>query len=102
MFADLKIVSRILQPSPRHVGNMEQAVDPADINKSTVLGKILDRAFDDVADIDLVQRRGFLFVHCDVGDDLARQNDVVAASAELDDLRFDILADVTIEAADRT
>ena len=50
----------------------------------------------------MFERRRFLFVDRDVGDDLSRQHDVVAAAAELDDLGFDVLADVDIKAADRT
>ena len=55
VFADLETVGRILQSSPRHVGHVQQSVDAADVDERTVLGEVLDRAFDDVADIDLVR-----------------------------------------------
>src|SRR5688500_3401744 len=80
---------------------MKQSVNAADIDERAVLGSILDRSLDYVADIDLVQRRSLLLIHHDVRDHLSGKDDVVASAAELDDLRLDVLTDVAVETADR-
>ena len=53
---------RVMQTSPRHIGNVQQAIDAADINECAVLGQVLDRSFDDITDIDLA-RVSRPFVH---------------------------------------
>ena len=52
MVARFELIARMMNAAPRHIGDMKQAVDPADIDKCSVLCKVFDRAFDDVADID--------------------------------------------------
>lgn len=87
---------------PRHIGHVKQPVYTAYIYKRAVLCQVFNRSFDDVPNIDLCQRLSFLGVNDRVREHLAREDDVVAAAAEFDDLCFDLLADVAVKAAYRS
>ena len=81
---------------------MQEAIDAADIDECTVLGEIFDRSVYDIANVDLAQSLGLLNIDDLVCEHLARENDIVPAAAEFDDLGLDILTDVCIKPADRT
>ena len=101
MVADLEHIAGVMQAAPRHIRDVKQAVDTADINERTVFGEVLDRAFDYVSNIDTAQRLALLCSHYLVGNYLAGKDDVVTATAEFDDLGFDLLALVLVKAVDR-
>ena len=46
----------MLQTAPRHVGDVEQAVDPAEIDERAVVGDVLDGAFEDDALFEYLER----------------------------------------------
>src|SRR5262249_13418727 len=50
----------VADPSPAHVGNVQQAIDAAQVNEGTKLGNILDHAVADLAGLDFGQE---LFLH---------------------------------------
>jgi len=90
--ADRDHLGRMLDPPPRHVGDVQQAVDAAQIQKRAVIGEVLDHALDDLAFLEVLQQRlafgaVFLFDHGPAGN-----HHVVAAAVELDDLEFLFLA----------
>src|SRR4030095_10466337 len=87
--------------APRHICYVEQTVDPADIDERAVFRKVLDRSFDNIADIDLRKRFSLLLIDGLVGDHLAGKHYIVSPPAELDDLCLDVFADISIKAADR-
>ena len=77
---------RMVDAPPGDVGDMQQAVDAAEVDEGAVIGDVLDHAFDDLA----------LF---EIGDDLmallgaalfehraARDDDIAAAAIHLEDL----------------
>jgi hypothetical protein len=47
--ADRQNVGRMVDAAPRHVGDVQQAVDAAQVNERTVIGDVLDHAFDHLA-----------------------------------------------------
>src|SRR5262245_11734742 len=49
VFADLEEFVRILDAAPGHVGYVEQAVQPAEVDERAVFGDVLDLALDDDA-----------------------------------------------------
>ena len=49
LVADLEHLARVVDAAPGHVGDVEQAVDAAEIDERAVLGEVLDRAGDDHA-----------------------------------------------------
>src|SRR5688500_11709924 len=100
MIADFELIGRMMNTSPRHIGDVQQAVDTANVNEGTVLGKILDRAVNDEANVDLGKGFSLLFVDDLISQDLSREDDIVSTTAELNDLGLDVLADVCIKSAD--
>ncbi len=92
LLADRHHFGRMLDALPRHVGDVQQAVDAAQVHERAVLGEVLDHALDDRAFLQLGEQlfalgAGFLFDHCAAGD-----HDVVALAVELDDLELQFLA----------
>ena len=84
--ADVDDLAWMVDAAPRHVGDVQQAVDAAQVDEGAVVGDVLDDAVDDLA-------------LCQPGDDLgallgarlfqnlaARDDDVAAAAIHLQDL----------------
>src|SRR5271166_3995960 len=91
----------MLQAAPRHVGDMQQAVDTAEIDEGAVVGDVLDRAFQDDALFQhaqglFLQRRALAFEHA-----AARDHDVGPRAIEFEDLKTPPLADVAVQIAHR-
>ena len=80
----------MLDALPRHVGDVQQAVDAAEVDERAVVGEVLDHALDDRAFLQLVEQLralGAVFLL----DDRAARHDVVALLVELDDLELEVL-----------
>ena len=45
----------VVDPAPGHVGDVEEAVDPAEVHEATVLGDVLDDPVDDLADLEVLE-----------------------------------------------
>src|SRR3546814_7893210 len=63
-----------------HVGDMEQAVDAAQVDKGAVIGDVLHRAFDDLAFFEVLDQARTLFGARFFQDCAARHDDVAAAA----------------------
>src|SRR5579863_7002111 len=92
LLADGHHLRRMLDALPRHVGDVQQAVDATQIDERAVLGEVLDHALDDRAFLQLGEQffalgAVFLLHHRAAGD-----HHVVAALIELDDLEFQFFA----------
>src|SRR5581483_7284685 len=99
LVADLDGFGGMLQTAPGHVGDMQQAVDSAEIHEGAVVGDILDRAFEDHALLEhlqglLLERGPLAFHHGAPGD-----HDVAARAVELENLKARALPDIAIEIA---
>ena len=92
LVADLDDLRRVLDALPRHVGDVQQAVDAAEVDERAVVGQVLDHALDDVAFLQVVEELRALGAVFLLDDRAARHHDVVAALVELDDLEFEFLA----------
>ena len=88
LLADRDHLAGVTHPAPGHVGNVQQAVDAAEINKRTVFGDVLDHAVHDGAFGQGFEQLGALFAHRGFDDGAAAQHHVVALAVELDDLEF--------------
>ncbi|MCE3028979.1 hypothetical protein J0A90_018395, partial [Salinicola sp. DM10] len=82
---------------PGQLGNVNQSVDTAEIDECAEVDDGRDDALADLALLELVQELGAdlrlgLLEECATG-----QNDVVAVLVQLDDLSFELLADVRIQ-----
>ena len=91
LFADLDDFGRMLDALPRHVGDVQQAVDAAQVDEGAVVGEILDHTLDRRTLLQIVQQRGPLCAVFLLDDRAARHDHVVALLIELDDLEFERL-----------
>ena len=87
---------------PRHVRDMEQAVDAAQIDERAVVGDVLDDALDDLALGQDVERVLLLLRVLFLEQGLPRQHDVPALLVDLDHAHAQLLAAQRVEVADGT
>src|SRR5690606_17848636 len=93
---------RMLDALPRHVGDVQETIDAAQVDERTVVGEVLDRAAHDRAFLQLLEQLGALGAVFLLDDRTARHDDVVALLVELDDLEFERLAFEVRRIAHRT
>ena len=82
----------MLDALPRHVGDVQQAIDATQVDERTVVGEVLDRALHDRAFLQVVHQRAALGGEFLLHDRAARHDHVVALLVELDDLELERLA----------
>ena len=92
LVADVDQVAGMGETSPGHVGDVQQAVEAAQIDECAVLGEVLDHAGQHGAFFQMLERLGFLFVLLFFQNLLARDHDVAALLVQLDDGDFEDLA----------
>jgi hypothetical protein len=102
LVADLEDLVGVVDAAPRHVRDVEQAVDAAEVDEGAVLGDVLDRALDDHALGEGLERLLLHFVALALEQDAAGKHDVSALLVELDDLELVGLADQLVQVADGT
>ncbi|MHC2612736.1 hypothetical protein ACVMGF_003809 [Bradyrhizobium diazoefficiens] len=100
--ADREHLGRVVDAAPRDVGDVQQAVDAAEINERTVVGDVLDHAVDDLTLFEVLHQLlallgAGLFQHRAAGDD-----DVAAAAVHLEDLERLRVVHQRRNVADRT
>src|SRR3546814_1176659 len=77
---DVDDFARVVDALVAHVGDMEQAVDAAEVDKRTIIGDVLDRAFDDLTFFQVLDQARTLFGARFFEDGAARHDDVAAAA----------------------
>src|SRR5690606_24234019 len=100
--ADRQHLGRMIDPAPGDVGDVQQAVDAAEVYERTVVGDVLDHAVDHLALFELLDDLGTLLGAALLEDGPARDDDVAATLVHLQDLEG--LRDVhqRADVADRT
>ncbi len=88
-FTDLDHLGRMLDALPRHIGDVQQAVDAAQIDERAVIGEVLDHTLDGRALLEIIEERGTLGAVLLFDHGTPRYHDVVALLIELDDLEFE-------------
>ena len=78
----------MLDAFPRHVGDVQQAVDAAQIDERAVVGQVLDDTLDGVAFLQARKQRLALGAVLFLNHGTSRHNDVVAPLIELDHFEF--------------
>src|ERR1700730_1457276 len=86
LLADVEHLGGVIDAPPRNIGDVQQAVDAAEIHKRTVIGDVLDHAVDDLTLFEVLDQLlallgAGLFQHGTAGDD-----DVAAAAIHFQDL----------------
>ena len=100
--ADGQDLGRVIDPAPGDVGDMQQAVDAAEIHERTVIGDVLDHAVDHLTLFEVLHQflallGAGLFQH-----GAARHHDVAAAAIHLEDLERLRIVHQRRDVADRT
>ena len=102
LLADVEHLGRVIDAPPRDVGDVQQAVDAAEVHERAVVGDVLDHAVDDLALFEVLHQLlallgAGLFQHGAAGDD-----DVAAAAIHLQDLERLRHVHQRADVADRT
>ena len=92
LLADAQHVAGMLDAPPSDVGDVQQAVDAAQIDEGAVIGDVLDHAVDDGPLVEGLQQSFALLAQRLFQNGAARNNDVVALLVELDDFELDLFA----------
>src|SRR6266851_874915 len=88
--------------APRHVRDVQQAVDAAQIDERAVVGDVLDDAFEDLALGERLERVLLLLGVLFLEQRLARQHDVAALLVDLDHAHAELLPAQRVEISDGT
>ena len=99
---DLEQLRRVADAAPRHVGDVQQAVDAAQVDERAVVGDVLDRAAQHLALGERLERRLLLLGVLLFEERLAREDDVAALLVDLDHAHPELLPLQRVEVADRT
>ena len=83
--------------APRQLGDVDEAVDPVEVDEGAEVDDVGDRALDDLAGLQPVEDPLAVLLALLLEHGAARQHDVVARAVELDDLALDRLAHVLVE-----
>ena len=94
---DLEQLRRMADAAPRHVGDVQQAVDAAQIDERAVVGDVLDDALEHLALGERLERVLLLLRVLFFEQRLARQHDVAALLVDLDDAHPQLLAAQRVE-----
>ena len=89
---NLNDFARVADAAPGEVGDVEQAVDAAEVNERTVVGDVLDDALNNGAFLQRGEQLVALFAHVGFDDGAAGDDNVVALTIKLNDLEFEGLA----------
>ena len=92
----------VLHATPCQVGDVQQAIDTAQVNECAVVGDVLDHALDDRAFLEVFHDRFTIGTHARFQHRAARNHHVVALAIQLDDLQFHGLVFVRRGVLDRT
>ena len=84
--ADVDDLARVIDAAPGHVGDVQQAVDAAQVDEGAVVGDVLDQAFDHLTLGQLRDDLGALLGARGFQDLAARDDDVAAPAIHLQDL----------------
>ena len=101
LVADAHDFRRMRHAAPRHVRDVEQAVDAAEVDERAVVGEVLDRAAQHLALGERVERGLLLLGVLFFEEDLAREHDVAALLVDLDDAHAQFLPAQRVEIAHR-
>src|SRR5882672_2471111 len=84
--ADGQHVGRVIDPAPGDIGDVQEAVDAAEVNERTVIGDVLDHAVDHLTLFEVLHQLLALLGAGLFENRAARHHDVAAAAIHLEDL----------------
>src|SRR5215470_8890572 len=86
LLADVEHLGRVIDAPPRDVGDVQQAVDAAEVDEGAVVGDVLDHAVDDLALLEVLHQLLALLGAGLLQHGAARDDDVAAPAVHLEDL----------------
>jgi hypothetical protein len=90
LLVDLEDLARVIDPAPRHVGDVQQAVDAAEVDERAEVGDVLDGALDDLPTAQALERL-LLQLFALLLDQLAAEMTMLRRSfVDLEDDRVDV------------
>src|SRR2546423_13192346 len=92
----------MLNASVRHVGDVEQSVDAAEIDERAEVGDVLDDSFAHLILLQLLHQLLALACSLLLEDHSTRDDDVAAALIELDDLEVEGLTEQLVDVGNGT
>ena len=92
-FLDFDHVRGVIDPSPTHVGDVEQTVDASEVHERAEVGDILDRSGPEFALADVGHQRFFHLVPLFFDQLAPRDDDISAGLIDLEDHTLDLLPD---------
>ncbi len=95
-------LGRVVDAAPRDIGDVQQAVDAAEVNERTVIGDVLDHAVDDLTLFEVLHQFLTLFGAGLFENRATRHHDVAAAAIHLEDLERLRVVHQRSDVADRT
>ena len=98
---DLELLGRMVDATPRNVGDVQQAVDSAEVDECTVLGEILHDSAQDLALFELGEGLLFLGRVFDLEHGFAGQDDVAPALVDLDHAHPVLVTDQALQVTHR-
>ena len=101
LVVDLEQLRRMADAAPRHVRDVQQAVDAAEVDERAVVGDVLDDALEHLAFGERLERVLLLLGVLLFEERLAREHDVAALLVDLDDAHAQFLSAQRVEIADR-
>ena len=97
LFADFQDLGRMIDAAPAHIGEVQKAIDAGQIDESAEVSDVLDNAFPDVADLDLIEEGAALEGALFVKQLAAGDHHVLAFVIDFDDFDFDLLTDKVVD-----
>ena len=98
--ADREDLRRVVDVRPGQLGDVDQAVDPVEVDERAEVDDVRDRALDHLARLEPVEDPLPVLLALLLEHRTARQDDVVARPVELDHLALDRLIEVLVEVRD--
>ena len=86
LLADVEHLGRVIDAPPGDVGDVQEAVDAAEVDEGAVIGDVLDRAVDDLTLFEVLHQLLALLGARLFQDGAARDHDVAAPAIHLEDL----------------
>ena len=84
--ADLQRLARVIDTTPRNVGDMQQAIDAAEVHERAVISDVLDDAVEDHAFLEALDQLAALLGTGLFEDGTARDHDIAARAVHLENL----------------
>lgn len=102
LLADVQDLRRMVDAAPCHVGDVQQAVDAAEVDERTVIGDVLDDTLDNLAFLEVLNDFRTLLGAGLFENRAARNDDVAAALVHLEDFEGLRVVHQRRHVADRT